>query len=99
MPYHPYVHYIDDPDAEAHVRAILNTWQANHSTQWLIVAGIDASKIAEFILSLDRPAARWYSRHDPGEFTTFQDVRTRFLELFHREIPVRELLRQFNAIE
>ena len=74
--YHPYVRYTDGPDAEAHIRSFLNTWQANHLTQRLTDAEIDASKIAEFTLSLDGPAARWYSRHDPGEFTTFQDVRT-----------------------
>ena len=99
MSYHPYARYTDGPDAEGHIRSFLNTWQANHSTQRLTVAEINASNIAEFILSLDEPEARWYSRHDPGEFTTFQDVRTRFLELFHWEIPVRELLHQFYTIE
>ena len=93
---HPYVRYTDDPDAEAHIHSFLNTWQANHSMQRLTAAEIDASKITEFTLS---PAARWYSRHDRGEFATFQDVRTQFLELFHREIPICELLRQFYTIE
>ena len=74
MPYHPYVRYTDGPDAEPHIRSFLNTWQANHSTQRLTAMEIHASKIIEFTLSLDVLVARWYSRHDLGEFTTFQDV-------------------------
>ena len=65
MLYHPYTRYTDEPDAEGHIRSFLNTWQANHSTE------IDASKIAEFILSLDGRTAQWYSRYDPDKFTTF----------------------------
>ena len=96
MPY-PYPRYTDGLDAESHIRAFGSTWQANHSTQRLSLTEIAASKIvaskiAEFTLSLDGPAARWYSRLDAGEVTTFQDVRTKFLELFHREVPKRELL-------
>ena len=33
-----------------------------------------------------------------GDATTFQIVRTKFLELFHREVPKRELLRQFFSM-
>ena len=98
MPYHPYVCYTDNPDAEGHIRSFLNTWQANHSTQRLIAGEIDASKIAEFILSLDGPTARWYSRHDTGS-SPLSRTSTQFLELFHHEIPIRELLRQFYTIE
>ena len=86
MPY-PYPRYTDDPDAESHIRAFVSTWQANHSTQRLSPAEIDASKIAQFTLCLDGPAARWYSHLNAGEVTTFQDVHTKFLELFHREVP------------
>ena len=71
MSYHPYVRYTDGPDAEAHIRSFLNTWQANHSTQRLTAVEIDASKIAEFTLSLDGPTEQWYYQHDPREFTTF----------------------------
>ena len=56
MPY-PYPHYIDGPDAESHIYAFVSTWQANHSTQRLSAAEIEASKIAEFTLSLDGPVA------------------------------------------
>ena len=91
--------YTDGPDAEAHICSFLNTWQTNHSTQRLTAGEINASKISKFTLSLDGPAARWYSRHNPREFATFQDVRTQFLELFHREIPIHKLLRQLYTIE
>ena len=97
MPY-LYPRYTDGPDAESHIRAFVSTWQANHSTQCLTPAEIDASKLAEFTLFLDGPAARWYSRLEVGEATTFQIVRTKFLELFHREVPKRELLRQFFSM-
>ena len=40
-------------------------------------------------------AARWYCCLEPGEFATFQDIHTKLLELFHRKVPKRELLRQF----
>ena len=70
-----------------HIRAFVSPWLANHSTQRLAPTEIDASKIAEFMLSLDEPVARWYSRLDVGEVTTFEDVCTKFLELFHREVP------------
>ena len=85
MPY-PYPRYTDGSDAESHIRAFVSTWQANHSTQRLTPAEVDASKIAEFTLSLDGPATRWYSRLEVGEATTFQIVRTKFLELFHRKV-------------
>ena len=95
---YPYPRYNDCPDVESHIRAFVSTWQANHSTRRLTPAEIDASKIAEFTLSLDGPAARWYSRLEVGEATTFQIVRTKFLELFHREVPKWELLRQFFSM-
>ena len=90
MPY-PYPRFTDGPDAESHLRAFVATWHANHSTQRLPPAEIDTSQKAEFTLSLDGPAARWYSRFQT-EVVTFQEVRAKFLELFHREIPKRELL-------
>ena len=33
---HPYPKYNDEPDAEAHVRAFLTTWQENHVSQRLV---------------------------------------------------------------
>ena len=98
MSYHPYTRYTDGPDIDDHIHSFLNTWQANHSKERLTAMKVDTSKIAEFTHSLDGPTGRWYSRHDFGEFTTFQDVSTQFLELFHQEIPKRELLCQFYTI-
>ena len=62
------------------------------------IAEADSSKISEFTLSLDGPTMCWYSWHDLQEVASFQDVHNRFSCLFHREIPKRELLRQFYAI-
>ena len=70
MPY-PYLRYTDGLDTESHIYAFVSTLQSNNSTLRLTVAEIEASKIMEFTLSLDGPAARWYSRHNPREFTTF----------------------------
>ena len=95
---YPYPRNTDGPDTESHIHAFVSTWQANHSTQRLSAAEIESSKITEFTLSLDGPAARWYCRHDAGKVTTFQDIRTKCLELFHREVPKRELLRQFFSM-
>ena len=60
MPY-PYQKYNEEPDAEAHIRAFLTTWQANHVSQRLSTVDADASKIANFGLSLEGQAANWYS--------------------------------------
>ena len=66
MSYHSYTHYTDGRNTESHIRFFLSTWQANHSTTWLTAKEIDASKIAEFTLSLYGPAELWYSGHDLG---------------------------------
>ena len=97
MPY-PYPRYTDGAHTKSHIRAFVCTWQANHFTQRLTTTKIESSKIAEFTLSLDGPTARWYSRLDPREFAMLEDVHTQFLELFHREVLKRELLRQFFTI-
>ena len=52
MPY-PYPKYNDEADTEAHMRAFLTPWQANHVSQRLSEADAAKSKIAEFGLSLD----------------------------------------------
>ena len=72
------------------------TSQANHSMQRLTVAEADTLKIAKFTLSLDGPAL--IETHCTVVFPPrsrgicdVQDVRNRFLKLFHREIPKRHL--------
>ena len=52
MPY-PYPHYNDKVHIEAHIRAYLTTWQANHASERLAVTKANFSKITEFGLSLD----------------------------------------------
>ena len=83
MPY-PYLRYNEDVDAEVHVHAFLTTWQANHVSERLAMADAEASKIAEFGLSLDGQAVNWYSQNDLEEFSLFQDLWDRFIRLFHR---------------
>ena len=56
---YPYIRYNDEADAEAHARAFLTTWEANHVSQCLAVANANASKIAEFGLSLNGQSTIW----------------------------------------
>ena len=49
------------PDTEAHLRAFLTTWQANHVSQRLSEVNVDKSKIAEFGLSLEGQSENWHS--------------------------------------
>ena len=92
---YPYPKYNDKPDTEVHVQAFLTTWQANHVSQGLAEAIVDASKIAEFGLSLEGQAASWYSQHNPEEFSTFMQLSDKFIRLFHWQVAQRELMRQF----
>ena len=48
-----YPHYSGETDAEAHAQSFLNVWSANHVSQRLSEAEANASKIAEFGLTLD----------------------------------------------
>ena len=67
--HYPYPRYADGADAEAHVRAFLATWQANHVSQRLAAAYVETSKIAEFGCLLMRkqrigtPSTHWGSSH------------------------------------
>ena len=69
---YPYSKYNDEADVEAHLRAFLTTWQANHVSQRLSEADTDKSEIAKFGLLLDRQSANWYSQHEEGEFQSFK---------------------------
>ena len=42
--------------------------QANHVSQRLVEADMNASKITEFVLSLEGQVTNWYSQHDLAEF-------------------------------
>ena len=84
---YPYPRYNDEADAEAHIRAYLTTWQANHASKRLRVTEANISKVAEFELSLDGRAASWYSQNDIAKFANFDQLREHFIQLFHRRIP------------
>ena len=60
---YPYPRYNGEADAEAHIRAYMTTWQANHVSKRFGLVETNISKIAEFGLSLDRQATR--SRSSP----------------------------------
>ena len=53
----------DDPDAEAHVYVFLQKWEVNHVSQRLTEPEGERSKIAEFSMTLEGPAARWHAKH------------------------------------
>ena len=92
---YPYPKYNDETDAKVHVHAFLKTWQANHLSQRLSEAYANKSKNAEFGLSLDGQSANWYSQHEVGELESFKQLTTKFIRLFHRQVPKRELMSQF----
>ena len=58
----------------------------------------NVSKIAEFGLSLDGQAARWYLQNDIVQFTDIDQLCEYFIQLFHRRVSQRELMSQFYAM-
>ena len=79
----PYPRYNGDADAEAHICAYLTTWQVNHASKRLGLIEANISKIAKFGLSLDGQAWSWYSQNDIAEFANFDQLREKFVQLFH----------------
>jgi hypothetical protein len=77
-----YPKYSNHLDAAAHVKQFRSIWAVNHGTQGLSLAEKEQSMIAEFQLSLEGHATRWYTQQDVGTFSTFQDMVDKFLELF-----------------
>ena len=55
------------------------------------------SKLVEFGLSFDGEEMNWYSQQYLVEFSSFKEVRDRFISLFHRLTPKR-VLSQLYAI-
>ena len=95
---YPYPRYNDEADAEAHVCTFLRTWQTSHVSQRLAEQDANASKIAEFGLLLERQATNWYSQHNLTEFRDFQQLRKKFILIFHLRIPLWELMSQFYVV-
>ena len=96
MPY-PYSKYRDGADAEAHIRDFLTTWEINHAAQRLSAATEGKSKIDEFVQSLDGPLANWFAQNGIRAFKSFEQLTTKFTQLFHRQIPQKDLIGQFYA--
>ena len=81
---YPYSKYQDDPNVEAHVYAFLQTWEANLVSQQPTDVESKRSKIAAFGMTLEGPATGWHAKHLSGSFSTFEALKTKFLQLFHR---------------
>ena len=81
---YPYSKYKDGADAEAHIRDFLTTWEINHAPQRLSTATEDKSKIAEFVMSLYGPSTNWLAQNGIRAFESFEQLTTKFTQLFHR---------------
>ena len=93
-----YPKYWDDPNAEAHVYAFQQTWEANHASERLTAAEAECSKMAVFGMTLEGPAAIWHLTQDPSTITTFQALKTKFLHFFPKEVDQREMVDLFYTI-
>ena len=80
----PYSKYRDGVDAKAHIRDFLTTWEIDHAAQRLSTAVEDKSKITEFVMSLDGPSANWFAQNGIRAFQPFEQLTTKFTQLFHR---------------
>jgi hypothetical protein len=66
-----YPKYSNHPDVAAHVKQFPSIWAVNHWTQGLSPSKREQSMIAEFQLSLEGEAARWYAQQEISTFRTF----------------------------
>ena len=97
---YPYSKYRDGVDAEAHIRDFLTIWEINHAAQRLSATAEEKSKIVEFVLSLDGLSANWFAKNGIRAFESFESfehLTTKFTQLFHRQIPQKDLIGQFYA--
>ena len=79
---YPYPKYSNHPNARWHFKQFHSIWAMNHKIQGLSTTNAEQSKIVEFQLSLEEQASRWYVQHDSTSFETFDDLVTKFKELF-----------------
>ena len=49
-------------------------------------------------LSLDGQWTNWYSQHEITKFHDFEQLKEKFIRLFHGRIPQHELMSRFYAI-
>ena len=75
----------------------LTTWEINHGAQRPLATAEDKSKILEFVLSLDGQLENWFAQNGFRAFETFEQLTNKFIQLFHRQIPQKDLIAQFYA--
>ena len=71
----------------------------NHGIQGLSAANAEQSKIVEFQLFLDGQVARWYAQQDISSFNTFDNLATKFEELFQVKLYHTEVLREYSSFK
>ena len=89
---YPYSKYRDGTDANAYIRDFLKTWEINHGAERLSLAAEDKSKIVEFVLSLDGPSANWFAQNGLKVFDPFEQLSTKLIQLFHRQVPQKDMI-------
>ena len=47
------------------------------------------------MLSLDGPSANWFAQNGLKAFESFEQLTTKFIQLFHRQVPQKDLIGQF----
>ena len=72
--------------------------EINPRAQRLSADAEDKSNIAEFVLSLDGYFANWFTQNGLQGFPSFEILTSKFLQLFHRKIPQKDLIAQFYAL-
>ena len=89
---YPYSKYREGTNVEAHIRDFLTTWEINHAAQRLSTTAKHKLKIAELVLSLNGPSANWFAQNGIRVFESFEQLTMKFTQLFHREIPQKDLI-------
>ena len=70
----------------SHIWLFLNVWNSNHMVQLFPEAEAHKSKIAEFGLTMDGPAACCDSQMDLVAITTFDQLQSAFFLFSHRRV-------------
>ena len=64
----------------------LTTLEVNHVAQRLSTTAEEKSKTFESVLLHDGPLANWLALNGPKAFDSFEQLATKFTQLFHLQI-------------